>query len=476
LDNKKTLFLSYSWSDAIIADSIDDALLPTGVQVKRDIRGIKYKDSIKQYMSQIRDTDFVLLIISDSFIKSSNCMYEVLEILKDKDFKKKILPVVVDGTKIYKAKDQLGIIKYWSNQYEELKAELNSVNPTDAIEQYKELKHIENIRANVGEFLAYIADAMVDRLSTMQKDKFKVILDHIGVSNRYLINKILAIPKLTTEDEMEIALDELENEFPNNSNVYLAKGIHAHRAGKYTNSTYFYRKAIQLDPTFAKSYYNLAYNIEVYEKDFTEAKILYEKAIELNPTDTRAMNNLAGLYSKELGKPELARKLYEKSLAINPIDAEKQYNLATLLARHFPDEKNTAKKHYEYALEINPEFIDGWHNYAILLSEAYHDYDSAIQACLKILALEPERKNTLKLIGSIYEFNVKDINKAKLYYDRFITVVPNSAEQHNFYAMFLIGYFLPEFKQLAIEHYEKACEIDRKFESDAVDILLYEIK
>ena len=81
MDNKKTLFLSYSWNDATIADKIDEAFQPTGVQVKRDIRGIKYKDSIKLYMSQIRDTDFVLLIISDSFIKSSNCMYEVLEIL-----------------------------------------------------------------------------------------------------------------------------------------------------------------------------------------------------------------------------------------------------------------------------------------------------------------------------------------------------------------------------------------------------------
>ena len=318
MDNKKTLFLSYSWNDAIIADKIDEVFQPTGVQVKRDIRGIKYKDSIKLYMSQIRDTNFVLLIISDSFIKSSNCMYEVLEILKDKDFKKKILPVVVDGTKIYKAKDRLTFIKYWSEQYEELKTELELVKPTDAIELYKELKHIENIRTNIDEFLAYISDALVDNLSTMMKNKFKVVLDHIGVSNRYLINKILAIPKLTTEEEKELALDELEAEFPNNSNVYVAKGIHAHRVGKNNNSSHFYRKAIKLDPTFANTYYNLAWNVEVYEENFEEAKTLYETAIKLNPNDTKAMNNLAGLYSSELGQPKLARELYEKSLDINP--------------------------------------------------------------------------------------------------------------------------------------------------------------
>ena len=115
---RKTLFLSYSWNDTQIADKLDLIFQPTGIEVKRDIRYVTYKNSIKDFMTKIRDADFALLIISDNFIKSSNCMYEVLELVKEKDYKDKILPVVMDGTRIYKAADRFAYILYWAKQYE----------------------------------------------------------------------------------------------------------------------------------------------------------------------------------------------------------------------------------------------------------------------------------------------------------------------------------------------------------------------
>ena len=84
--------------------------------------------------------------------------------------------------------------------------------------------------------------------------------------------------------------------------------------------------------------------------------------------------------------------------------------------------------------------------------------------------------NTLKFIGSIYEFDLKDYVKAKEYYDQWIAGVPESAEFHNYYALFLIGHCLPKFKDLAIKHYERACELDSKFQHTALDIRLYYVK
>ena len=469
---KQTLFLSYSWSDTAIADKIDIIFQPTGVDVKRDIRNIGYKGNIKEYMAQIRDTDFVLLIISDSFIKSSNCMFEVLELIKDKDFKEKMLPVVMDGTKIFKADDKLEYIKYWTKQHADLKAKLEGVNTTDALELYKELKHIENIRTTIDEFLGHVSGISVPSFSTLSNQNFKLILDHIGVSDRVIINKILALAKLPTEDEKEIELDKLENEFPNNSKLYVAKAIHAYRQGKIANSSYFYRKSIQLDPTFSHAYYNLAFNVEVYDQDFDEAKKLYEKAIKLGPKDTRAMNNLAGLYSKELHNPKKARDLYEQALDINPYDAEAHYNLATLVNKYFTDDKEIAKQHYEIALDIMPDFADALHNYALLMSEVYGDVNTGITIALRAISVEPLKKTTLKLLGSLYENEKKDNDSAKVYYDRWIAIEPNTAADHHFYAMFLVLYFLPEFKTQARQHYEAACDLDSSCESDAADSML----
>ena len=470
---KQTLFLSYSWADTVIANKLDSIFQPTGLEVKRDIRYLAYKDSIKEFMTKIRDTDFALLIISDHFIKSTNCMYEVLELLKEKNYKDRIVPVVMDGTKIYNVKDKLLYVQYWTNQYEELKAMLTSVSPTDSIDLIKELRHIENIKGNISEFLTYISDTNVPSYSNLKNKNFKPILDHIGVSEKELINKILSIAKLPTDDEKEIALDKLETEYPNNAKVFVAKAINCFRVGKIPVSSHYYRKSIAIDSTFSPAFYNLAFNVEVYEKNYDEARGLLETAINLSPNDIKSLNNLAGLYSKELSNPDKAKELYEKVIAIKPNDFDAHYNLATLIARKFPSDKDIAKEHYETAIDINPEFVEALHNYAVLLSESYKDFDGAVNSCLRILEIEPKRKATLKFIGSLYEFDIKNFILAKTYYDRFISIEPNNAEQHYYYAMFLIAHCLPEFKELATEHYETSCDLDASFESDAAEVLLY---
>ena len=43
-------------------------------------------------MKKVSKQDYVLILISDHFLKSSNCMYEILELFKSEQFEKKILP------------------------------------------------------------------------------------------------------------------------------------------------------------------------------------------------------------------------------------------------------------------------------------------------------------------------------------------------------------------------------------------------
>lgn len=467
---RQTLFISYSWANSIIADKIDTAFQPTGLYVKRDIREIAYKGSIKDYMKEVRETDFVLIIISDNFIKSSNCMYEVLELLKEKNFNDKILPVVLDGTKIFKPEDRIEYIKYWTEKHAEL--EIKDVNITDALEIYKELKHIEKIRTTIDEFLSYVSGVNVLSFSELSNQNFKPIFNHIGVSDELLINRILSLSKMSSDDEKEIELDKLENEFPNNPKVYVAKAIHAFRQKKIQNSNYFYRRSIQLDPTFAASFYNLGYNIEVFAKGFDEAKSLYEKAIELDPRNIKAINNLAGLYSSEFNIPEKAKELYQMALEINPYDATGHYNLATLISRDFNDYEN-ARYHYEFAIKLKPDFVDAKHNYGMVLWKDYHELAEAKKQFLEIIELEPQKKSTLKQIGRLLEEEYKHFESAKIYYDLFIGVEPNTAEDHYWYATFLMLYFLPKFKTLARMHYEEACVMDNTFRSNQVEILLH---
>lgn len=470
---RQTLFISYSWGDSKIADQIDIAFQPTGLFIKRDVREIEYKGNIKEYMEQIRKTDYSLLIISDSFLKSANCMYEVLEFIKDINYKDKILPIIVDGTKIFKADDRLEYIKYWGQKHSELNEKLKEVNTTDTLELYKDLKHIENIRSSIDEFMGYLAGINCHTISLLQKQNYRPLFKHIGVSDRLLIDRILAVGEISDIQEKEIELDKMETEYPNNAKVYFTKASSSFDQGQTTKSTYFYRKSLTLDPEFGSTYYNLAFNVENFENNHVEAKELYEKSIELDKNNTKAYSNLAGIYSRHLKDYTKAKELLENAVSINPFDSISHFNLAALLHREYKDVEK-AKSHYETALQINPEFTDAKHNYGMLLWHELKEYALAKDQFIDALEINPLLKNTLNQLAQLLEEIYKHYDTAKIYYDRSILIEPNSANDHFLYSSFLALYFRSDFKEKAKAkfHYDLACEMDGSFKSPHMDLLL----
>lgn len=111
--NDKTIFLSYNWHDGEVADRIDRHLsgLP-GITVKRDVRDIGAWKSIREFMEGIRQQDYAVLIVSDSYLKSKNCMFEVTEMMKEREYAGRIFPAVVE-TGIYDPLIRAGYINYW---------------------------------------------------------------------------------------------------------------------------------------------------------------------------------------------------------------------------------------------------------------------------------------------------------------------------------------------------------------------------
>ena len=81
-EQEKTLFLSYCQKDSDIANLIETGLAPHingKAKISRDIRDVEYHESFKKFMQTIETHDFVIMIVSDHYLKSRNCMFEVLE-------------------------------------------------------------------------------------------------------------------------------------------------------------------------------------------------------------------------------------------------------------------------------------------------------------------------------------------------------------------------------------------------------------
>ena len=177
-ENPSTLFISYTGCDAPIVDIIEKKIsekLQKRVKISR-YTGLEYKDSFKTFMDTIQDHDFVLTIVSDTYLRRQACMYEVGEIIKDHRYKDKLLFVVLTENErkyygrnapnkieadIYKgAVSKLEYTRYWKKQHEELADAMKQINDYEATRQATcDLQVIGQIyRKDIGEFLQFLSD------------------------------------------------------------------------------------------------------------------------------------------------------------------------------------------------------------------------------------------------------------------------------------------------------------------------------
>src|SRR5512147_994580 len=122
-DYEQAVFISYAWKGESeeIVNQIDKTLQERGVRIIRDKRDLGYKGSITEFMERIGRGNCVIVIISDKYLRSKNCMFELVEIAENKGFSDRVFPVVLSDARIYDPVDRLDYVEYWEGE----KARLN---------------------------------------------------------------------------------------------------------------------------------------------------------------------------------------------------------------------------------------------------------------------------------------------------------------------------------------------------------------
>ena len=164
--------------------------------VTRDIRDVKYKDSFKTFMQTIGEHDYVVMLISDNFLKSKACMYEAGELVSTRNLGKKLVFVIVQdgdikhyrqippkpiGANIYNSIQRNEYITYWENQYVMEENSINQIKSDSAkIEPLKSLRELRKIiDHDISQFLDYISDAKGKSFSEMYEMNFSDIVAKI---------------------------------------------------------------------------------------------------------------------------------------------------------------------------------------------------------------------------------------------------------------------------------------------------------
>ncbi len=196
---ERTIFLSYCQKDFEIADLVEKKLaekLDSKIRITRDVRDVAYHQSFGKFMQTIQDHDYVILLISDRYLKSRNCMYEVTQAIKDSRYKKKVVYIVLQeedkayisaksnnklGADVYSSDGQVQYIQFWKEEEKKLQEQIKSIgDPAYSIGQAKEDEIVKRIRLELPEFFNFLRDNKGLSLVSLLEEDFQSMIGFMG--------------------------------------------------------------------------------------------------------------------------------------------------------------------------------------------------------------------------------------------------------------------------------------------------------
>lgn len=231
VSNKK-VFLSYCANDKPIVDLIKEKLIEKtkGMIEISEYTEVKYKESFIKFMNSIQKHQFALCVVSDGYLKSQNCMYEVGEFIIREDFEDKLLFVVLsnseekyynttqDDSSKYKLQvanvyngfnSKIEYMLHWQNVYENQKRELRKLHSYKARRNLKsDLKKTKRIyEKDISIFINYLADYNGKSFGELYKNDFQDILNYISINQYFELFKDCN----SFNESFERAISEIKN-------------------------------------------------------------------------------------------------------------------------------------------------------------------------------------------------------------------------------------------------------------------------
>ena len=205
----------------------------------------------------------------------------------------------------------------------------------------------------------------------------------------------IGIDKQSVEEAQFRVRDVTTNSIP--AYEYYLKGREEHRKFYYDEAISYYKKAIELDPSFAMAYFFLG-RVYDYKMDWEGGQLVKErdeafvKAKEFSTRSTEKERLLI-----EIGYAKYIEK-----------DSEKWLRLNQQFAKKYPREKGA---------------------YLALGSHYQHrDHEKALEMFNKVLELDPNDRRVHNDIGLIYLNVLHDYEKARTHFSKYVAINPNESD------------------------------------------------
>jgi internalin A len=156
----REVYVSYAWTDEsnALVDQLEAVCKEYGIALIRERNELRYKDSIRDFMSRMGQGKCIVVVLSKSYLESKSCMFELTEIADRGDLGNRVFPIVLADTNVYDADGRLDYIEYWEKKTNKLNARMKKVKGTNLQGIREELDLYEKIRATLARILEILGD------------------------------------------------------------------------------------------------------------------------------------------------------------------------------------------------------------------------------------------------------------------------------------------------------------------------------
>lgn len=429
----KDIGISYVSQNLEKVDLLDDQMFSLGIQLRRYDTCLKPNDDIFAFMESMKTLDHVFIILSDAYLKSPFCFFELANLLSVPE-KIILIYLETDNQIQHLLEDAQG---YW-NAYREktvpwLEEQLKKIDSVDIFQKLSyQLQH------------RYI---LFDNIFNMQgKKELLEILQH---TPEYYINELKEILNIDNFYQRELAFADYLGHASANEIFNHYKAL-SYESQKYIEGAeFFLRQAISINPSYIAPYiklFDLSFkypdkisiesslisqieripNLTPLDKAlvykvkgmllFDQAKLAldgenrirllhraleqFQRADEINPGNDATVFNNMGQISEQLGNFPAALDYYIKAVEKSPEYFIAFNNLALFYDKYL-GKISEARQIYEYCLTINPDYVIAQSNYALLMEKI--DIRQAVEQYFQILCSTQERTDSITNLALILE-------------------------------------------------------------------------
>lgn len=206
---EQAVFISYAWGTEReeIVNQIDEALKKRGITIVRDKRDLEYKGSIQEFMERIGQGTCVIVVVSDKYLRSPNCMYELVEISDNKQFADRIFPIVLADANIYDPVKRIDYIEYWEQERTRLASAIKKLDPANLHGIREEMDLYDRIRDKISGLTSILKDMNTLTPEMHQDSNFGTLYDTL--EKRIREGPIQADGQKPTENSSQEAVNGL---------------------------------------------------------------------------------------------------------------------------------------------------------------------------------------------------------------------------------------------------------------------------